>query len=46
MKLVFSDKNENSLSQILKLVKAVLTILPASIEKKDLDDMEEDFEFE
>jgi hypothetical protein len=28
MKLVFTNKSENSLSQILKMVKAVNTIVP------------------
>jgi len=28
MKLAFTDKNKNSLSQILKLIKAVQTIVP------------------
>ena len=42
MKLVFEDKNKNSLSQVLKIVKAINTIVPAGM--NGLDGMDEEFE--
>ena len=42
MRLVFEDKNKNSLSQILKIVKAINTIVPAGM--NGLDGMDEEFE--
>tara|TARA_B100000035_G_scaffold131448_1_gene111719 strand:- start:2853 stop:5012 length:2160 start_codon:yes stop_codon:yes gene_type:complete len=44
MRLVFTDKNKNSLSQILKIVKAINTIVPQGM--NGLDGMDEEFEFE
>ena len=42
MRLVFEDKNKNSLSQVLEIVKAINTIVPASM--NGLDGMDEEFE--
>jgi len=42
MKLVFEDKNKNSLSQVLKIVKAINTIVPQGM--NGLDGMDEEFE--
>ena len=44
MKLVFTDKSKNSLSQVLKIAKAINTIVPAG--ENGLDGMDEEFEFE
>ena len=44
MKLVFEDKQQNSLSYIFKLVNAVQSI--SRMGKNEFEDMEEDFEFE
>ena len=44
IKLAFTDKSRNSLSQILKMVKAINTIVPAGM--NGLDGMDEEFEFE
>jgi hypothetical protein len=40
--LAFTDKSKNSLSQILKMVKAINTIVPAGM--NGLDGMDEEFE--
>ncbi len=42
MKLVFNDKSKNSLLQILKIAKAINTIVPAGM--NGLDGMDEEFE--
>jgi hypothetical protein len=42
MKLAFTDKNKNALSQVLKIVKAINTIVPAGM--NGLDGMDEEFE--
>ena len=42
IKLVFTDKNKNSLSQVLKIVKAINTIVPSGM--NGLDGMDEEFE--
>lgn len=42
MKLAFTDKSKNSLSQVLKIVKAINTIVPAGM--NGLDGMDEEFE--
>ena len=42
MKLAFTDKNKNSLPQVLKIVKAINTIVPAGM--NGLDGMDEEFE--
>ena len=42
MKLVFEDKNKNSLPQVLKIVNAINTIVPAGM--NGLDGMDEEFE--
>ena len=42
--ICFTDKNKNSLSQILKIIKAINTIVPQGM--NGLDGMDEEFEFE
>ena len=42
MKLVFEDKNKNSLSQVLKIVKAINTIVPSGEFGLDTVDFEEE----
>ena len=42
MKLVFNDKSKNSLLQILKIARAINTIVPAGM--NGLDGMDEEFE--